>query len=239
MKGEGAKGKDDNDKVQQLYAQLSRGIVEGRFLPGELLPSQRSLSESGNVSRATVRAAITRLELAGLVETRQGDGSRCLNLLASHFEMPTGGAGDNLGFQLQVLEMRGALEGEAAYSCARRATDAELAAIAREYECMMLRSEGQTTLAKAKADLKFHMMVAQSSHNLLLISFSQLFYSRYFNAIYGVLNRTLKRNARYPDGIRAQHTGIYQALMARDADQARRLASEHILFTRQLLEKSE
>lgn len=227
------------DKVQQLLAQLRRGIVAGHYLPGELLPSQRSLSEACGVSRATVRAAITQLELDGLIQTRHGDGSRCMNLLEPHFEMPLGGVGDNLGFQLQVMEMRAALEGEAAYSCALRATEAELIAIEGEYECMMLRSEGQTTLGKAKADLKFHMMIAQSSHNLLLISFSQLFYSRYFNAIYGVLNRTLKRNARYPDGIRAQHTGIYQALMARDADQARRLATEHILFTRQLLEHCE
>jgi DNA-binding FadR family transcriptional regulator len=229
----------EQDKVQQLLAQLRRGIVEGHYLPGELLPSQRSLSEACGVSRATVRAAITQLELDGLIDTRQGDGSRCMNLLEPHFEMPLGGVGDNLGLQLQVMEMRAALEGEAAYNCALRATDAELSAIEREYECMMLRSEGETTLGKAKADLKFHMMIAQSSHNLLLISFSQLFYSRYFNAIYGVLNRTLKRNARYPDGIRAQHTGIYQALMARDADQARRLATEHILFTRQLLEHCE
>ncbi len=231
--------KGETDKVQQLYAQLSLGIVDGRFLPGELLPSERSLCESAKVSRATVRAAIGQLELDGLIQTRQGDGSRCLNLLEPHFEMPAGGAGDNLGLQLQVLEMRAALEGEAAYSCALRATDEELAAIEHEYGCMLLRSEGQGTLNKAKADLKFHMMIARSSHNLLLISFSQLFYSRYFNAIYGVLNRTLKRYGRYPDGIRAQHSGIFQALMSRDADQARRLATEHILFTRQLLEQSD
>lgn len=231
--------KGEADKVQQLAAQLSRGIVEGRFLPGELMPSQRSLAEACGVSRATVREAITQLELGGLIQTRQGDGSRCLNLLEMHFEMPAAVAGDNLSFQLQVLEMRAALEGEAAYNCARRASDAELAGIEREYECMVQRSEGQSTLAKAKADLKFHMMIAQSSHNLLLLSFSQLFYSRYFNAIYGVLDRTLKRYGRYPDGIRAQHAGIYQALMARDAEQARRLATEHILFTRQLLEQSD
>lgn len=231
--------KGEADKAQQLVAQLSRGIVEGRFLPGELLPSQRSLAQGCGVSRATVREAITQLELGGLIQTRQGDGSRCQNLLEPHFEMPAGGTGDNLAFQLQVLEMRAALEGEAAYSCARRASDDELAGIAREYERMVQRSEGQSTLAKAKADLKFHMMIAQSSHNLLLISFSQLFYSRYFNAIYGVLDRTLKRYGRYPDGIRAQHTGIHQALMVRDAEQARRLATEHILFTRQLLEQSD
>lgn len=228
--------KGEMDKAQQLRVKLSRGILDGTFLPGELLPSQRSLAQTCGVSRATVREAITQLELAGLIQTRQGDGSRCLNLLEPHFQMPSVGTADALAFQLQVLEMRAALEGEAAYHCALRASDEELARIDLEYGCMALRSEGQTTLAKAKADLKFHMMIAQSSHHLLLISFSQLFYNRFFNAIYGVLNRTLKRFGRYPDGIRAQHAAIHQALMARDAPQARVLATEHILYTRQLLD---
>ncbi len=34
---------------------------------------------------------------------------------------------------------------------------------------------GETTLEKAKEDLRFHMMIAESSHHLLIISFSQLF----------------------------------------------------------------
>ncbi|MFC6671806.1 FCD domain-containing protein [Marinobacterium aestuariivivens] len=108
-----------------------------------------------------------------------------------------------------------------------------------EYQRMARRSEGETTLSKAKADLTFHLMIAESSHNLLLISFSQLFYSRFFNAIYGVLDRTLKRYGRYPDGIRGQHAAIHQALMARDADAARARATEHILYTCRLLAQSD
>ncbi len=223
-------------RAQQLQARLTRDIFEGVIVPGALLPSQRQLSEECDLSRATVREAITELELKGLIQTRHGDGSRCVNLLESHFKLPLEGIGDNLAFQLQVLEMRATLEGEAAYYCALRATDDELTQIDEEYARMVLRSEGQSTLGKAKADLKFHMMIAASSHNLLLISFSQLFYNRYFNAIYGVLNRNQKRYGRYPDGIRAQHSAIHQALMARDADQARRQATAHILFTRQVLD---
>lgn len=227
-----------SEKAQHLTARLSTEILDGVIAPGALLPSERRLAAEFELSRATVREAVRALELRGLVETRQGDGSRVRNLLEPHFEMPAGQA-DSLSLQLQVLEVRAALEGEAAYYCALRASDEELARIDEEYRRMVRRSEGDTTLNKAKADLTFHLMIAEASHNLLLVSFTQLFYSRFFNAIYGVLSRTLKRFGRYPDGIRAQHAGIHQALMARDAEIARERAVEHILYTRNLLESCE
>ncbi|EAR60283.1 FadR/GntR family transcriptional regulator [Neptuniibacter caesariensis] len=230
-------------KTDSLSATLSEVLQEqilfGDICPGQKLPSQRSLSESHQLSRATVREAIQDLELKGIIETYHGGGSVCRNLLESHFDLPLEGIGDNIDFQIQVMEMRAALEGEAAYYASIRATDEQLAKIGTEFEAMQARDTGNTTLAKAKADLRFHMMIAEASHNLLVISFSQIFYNRYFNAIYGVLDRTLKKFGRYPDGISAQHLQINQALQTRQADLARRVATEHIDFTRRLLIDSE
>lgn len=223
---------------QQLSKKLQEQIIFGEICPGQKLPSQRHLSERYNLSRATVREAVQDLELKGLIETYHGGGSICCNPLEPHFDMPLEGVGDNIDFQVQVMEMRAALEGEAAFYAALRATDEQLGKIGQEYQVMQARNSGHTTLAKAKADLRFHMMIAEASHNLLVISFSQIFYNRFFNAIYGVLDRTLKKFGRYPDGIRAQHTQIYQALLNRDADLARTLAVEHIDYTRKQLEGS-
>lgn len=223
----------------QLSQYLQQKILYGDFCPGHKLTSQRQLATEFGLSRATVREAIQDLELKGMVSTYPGGGTVCLNLLETHVDMPLEGVGDNFEFQVQVLEMRAALEGEAAYYAATRATDRQLKLIEREYNAMQARSSGVTTLAKAKADLRFHMMIAEASHNLLVISFSQIFYNRYFNAIYGVLDRTLKKFGRYPDGISAQHTQIYQALLNRDADQARKVAVEHIDYTRRQLAEVE
>lgn len=223
----------------QLSKQLQEQIIYGEICPGQKLPSQRQLAKRFDLSRATVREAVQELELKGLVETYHGGGSVCKNLLESCFDMPLEGIGDNIDYQVQVMEMRAALEGEAAYYAALRATDEQLEKIGLEYHAMQERNSGNTTLAKAKADLRFHMMIAEASHNLLVISFSQIFYNRFFNAIYGVLDRTLKKFGRYPDGIRAQHTQIYQALLNRDATLARKLAIEHIDYTRKQLEGSE
>lgn len=97
---------------QALSHTLQQQILFGDICPGQKLPSQRRLSEAYQLSRATVREAIKDLELKQMVETRHGGGSHCRNLLAPHFDMPVEGIGDNFEFQLQVLEMRAALEGK-------------------------------------------------------------------------------------------------------------------------------
>ncbi|SIS80955.1 FadR/GntR family transcriptional regulator [Neptunomonas antarctica] len=221
---------------EQLCRYLKQKILLGDIIPDQALLSQRQLAALTGLARSTVREVIQQLELEGLIKTVPGGRSICQNMMLDHIEMPLEGVGDNLDFQLQVLEARAFLEGEAAYFAALRATDQQLHDIAEEFKRMQLRSKGLSTLDKAKADLRFHMMIAESSHHVLITSFSQLFYNRYFNAIYGVLNNTLIKFGRYPDGIRMQHEQIYHALQKRDAQKARKAAREHILFTRKLLE---
>lgn len=218
-----------------LYERLIDRIAHGDLLPGGKLPSERRLAADYGLSREMVRGALSRLGAGGYIEASQGRASRIRNLMSPHLQLPLEGVGEDPEFQLQVMEVRAFLEGECAWYAAQRATDAELSALAAEYELMYERAQSETTLAKAKADLRFHTLIAQSSHNLLLISFSRLFYERYFNAIYGVLSRTLKTYGRYPEGIRGQHAEIHRAIQARDADRARQVAREHILYTRSLL----
>lgn len=225
-----------------LQYELERLLLEGDWVPGHPVPSERRLMQIYGASRGAVRESLAGMRANGVIETRQGGRSRCINLLAQHLELPLEGRGDDIDFQMQVLEARAVLEAEAAWYAAQRASDDELAALAQEYQRMCERNRhpvgrGDSTLEKAKADLQFHMLIAQSSHHLLVCSFSQLFYSRYFNAIYSVLSRTLGRFGRYPDGIGKQHDSIHRALQARDAQAAREAASRHILYTRDLLQR--
>jgi len=224
---------------QYLVNLFEEQLLSGDFLPGQMLPSQRVLSDKYSVSRATVREAVQSLELSGLISTRQGARARCVNLLDPFLDMPKETTTQGINFLLQVMEMRAVLEGEAAFYAAQRATAEQLQKIDAEFQAMRLRSSGTTTLHKAKADLRFHTLIAESSHHLLVISFSQLFYTRYFNAIYSVLDLTLKKFGRYPDRIASQHANIHQAIMQRNQQQARVAATDHILYTRDLLKACE
>lgn len=225
-----------------LQHELERLLLDGDWVPGRPVPSERSLMQTYDVSRGAVREALAGLRATGAIETRHGGRSRCANLLEHHLELPMQGREDDIDFQLQLLEVRAILEGEAAWFAAQRASDAELVQLAHEYQRMCERNRshlrrGDSTLERSKADLQFHMLIAQSSHHLLVCSFSQLFYSRYFNAIYSVLSRTVGRFGRYPDGIAQQHGAIHRAVQARDAQAARELARKHILYTHDLLKQ--
>src|SRR5258706_2899930 len=56
--------------VDDIVAQLRDALAAGRIQPGERLPSERDLSETFGVSRATVREALRSLEATGLVDIR-------------------------------------------------------------------------------------------------------------------------------------------------------------------------
>lgn len=61
--------------ADQIYNEFLTLILNGRFAPGERLPTERELSESLGVSRGTVKRAYSRLEQANAIEIRKGSGS--------------------------------------------------------------------------------------------------------------------------------------------------------------------
>src|SRR3954451_9058500 len=66
--------------VDELEGRLAQQIFDGQLAPGPLLPPERMRAEAHGVSRTGVRQALGRLERSGLIETRQGSGSRVRHL---------------------------------------------------------------------------------------------------------------------------------------------------------------
>lgn len=59
----------------QVYEALRAKLVDGSVPPGAKLPTERVLAEHLRISRATLRQALDRLELDGLIVRRQGNGT--------------------------------------------------------------------------------------------------------------------------------------------------------------------
>ncbi len=66
--------------VEQLRRQFTWQIAAGQLKPGDRLPSVRDLAQRLSINLHTVRSAYQRLEADGLVRTRQGSGTRVLQL---------------------------------------------------------------------------------------------------------------------------------------------------------------
>lgn len=147
-----------------LAADLRNRIVDGIIQPGEKLPSENTLISDFGVSRTVVRAALTRLQAEGLVETERGRGSFALT-------PPTDGPSAAPGARpvattedrLHLLAFRMGVETEAAALAARNHTERQLRAVGTALEAFT-ESAGHPAHAM-KADFEFHRAVATASGN--------------------------------------------------------------------------
>lgn len=64
--------------AERVADDLKQQITSGHYAPGDRLPGERQLSESLNVSRVSVRAALQKLKAQGLVSAVQGGGTRVI-----------------------------------------------------------------------------------------------------------------------------------------------------------------
>ncbi|GAB4579814.1 MAG: phosphonate metabolism transcriptional regulator PhnF [Anaerolineales bacterium] len=71
--------REDFVNTLPLYVQIAEGLIQqiesGDLAPGEKLPPERELSRLYGVNRMTLRRALMRLELQGLLNRRQGAGT--------------------------------------------------------------------------------------------------------------------------------------------------------------------
>ncbi len=60
---------------QRIYEHIRAQIQSGELAPGGQLPSQRDLAATWHCSLQPVKQALQRLEIEGLIESRQGVGA--------------------------------------------------------------------------------------------------------------------------------------------------------------------
>ncbi|QGH35303.1 GntR family transcriptional regulator [Gracilibacillus salitolerans] len=96
---------------QQVLSEIQRLIKEAGYLPGDKLPSERQLSVQLDAARSSVREALRAIELLGIIETRQGEGTylrdyqtyHAVELLAS-FVLQDSQTQEELQQAIKVLE---------------------------------------------------------------------------------------------------------------------------------------
>ena len=73
-----------NSKYQSIADSLEQSILDKTFPPGAMLPTEFQLCQQYQVSRQTIRMALKLLTDRGLIQRRQGCGSRVLEHSVSH-----------------------------------------------------------------------------------------------------------------------------------------------------------
>jgi GntR family transcriptional repressor for pyruvate dehydrogenase complex len=152
---------------EEVVSQICSLIDEGRLKQGDQLPTERELSETFKVSRATIREAIRTLESQKLVQSRHGEGTYVLASSEENLVHPLAAALFSEKDNIQdIFYVRKVIEPHIAELAAENATPdeiEELAAIISESG----RSNKNGT-SGAKYDTGFHSLLARMSKNAVL-----------------------------------------------------------------------
>ena len=213
----------------QLYGQILQQIASGALKEGEKLPSENQICRSFQVSRPTVREALTRLHADGLVTTRQGSGTfvqrRPPDHLARLADM------SDVAGMLRCLEVRIALEGQAAALAAARRTRAQLGHI--EDALGALRACFEEGSVPARADFAFHRAVAVASGNALFADLLDMLNDtvrRAMTVSLGITRAGSKERARR---VLEEHEAVAEAIARGDAEAAGLAMRHHLHRARQ------
>ncbi|WP_245524232.1 FadR/GntR family transcriptional regulator [Methylobacterium nonmethylotrophicum] len=152
---------------------LGTGIVAGRHPQGAVLPAESVLLARFGVSRTVLREAIKTLAGKGLVEARTRVGTRvreraAWNLFDRDVLAWTLEGGLDARFLRDLAEIRLAIEPAAAALAAARRTTADLAVLDACVAAM--RDAPGLDPAFARADLAFHLALADASGNVFMHS---------------------------------------------------------------------
>jgi GntR family hexuronate regulon transcriptional repressor len=209
-------------RYQRVAAAIEHAIAEGKYSPGQRLPSERDLAEELGVSRPTVRRAVIALEMRGLLEARQGSGV--------YVRQPSAAAPVSASRDLDIgafdqAEARRLFEGEVAALAATLITDEELAYL--ETLVVEMSNEQATKEQSELADRQFHITIAQATRNLAIVRVVENTWDlRYKSPLcMQMLDRARDFRQRSLD---EEHRSIVEGLRSRDPKAARAAMHAHL-----------
>jgi GntR family transcriptional regulator, transcriptional repressor for pyruvate dehydrogenase complex len=208
-----------------LADQLRRQILAGALTPGAVLPAERDLVTQTGLSRGSVREALRILEAEGLVTTRPGRQGGSVarqpgdESLAKYVSLFVHGRGISL---LSLLQTREAVEPSLAYLAAQNRTDAELQDLV-DITKRVEDAYADTPLYLAE-NVKWHCAIATASHNELLRAFMVAISSMVYKA--SAIENFATEDVR--NVVLKAHRRILDAIVAQDADAARRRMARHL-----------
>ncbi|MDE1179030.1 FadR/GntR family transcriptional regulator [Paraburkholderia sp.] len=222
----------------QLVDTLRHQIESKAMETGSRLSTEAEMVQRFGVSRTVVREALSRLQAAGLVETRHGIGTFVCEAPAnSLLQLDPADVAGSID-ALAVLELRISLETESAGLAATRCDAARLASMRRALNDFA--SHMTAPAGTVSPDFRFHLEIAHATGN------------RYFVEIMEHLGlRMIPRTrltatpiavddyADYLTRVNREHEQIADAIERGDADSARTAMRLHLINSRERLRRAQ
>lgn len=208
----------------QVFERLRDQVVSRTWPAGSMLPSEKQLSIEMGVSRASIREGIQQLAILGLLETRQGEGTYVRDFSSEIYLnalIPLLVLDETAIFH--VLEYRKVMEMGTVALVVEKAGEDDLERLEKAYAVMVQNRDDSAEFAKA--DLAFHLALAEASGNPIIAKINQI-----IRHILSVSMENIVKTLGNQDGL-DYHRRILDAIKRRDSTLAKQLMEEHIVRT--------
>ncbi|TAU53060.1 FadR family transcriptional regulator [Rhizobium leguminosarum] len=212
----------------QVVDELGKAIVAGTYPVGSILPGDTELAQRFKVSRTVLRETMKTLAAKGMVVAKARVGTRVTEknlwnmfdseIIAWHFDN-----GVTEEFLLQLYDIRLAFEPFAAGLVAERANAEEIEML--RGLALEMAAAGHTADSLALADLRFHLAIAEASHDPFMRTLGSLIEA----ALVGMFRISTPPTENGFANIADTHMRIVDAIVSGDNAAARRAMEDVIL----------
>ena len=211
-------------KCDFVMEQMKEQIFTGKYKSGDQLPPEAALCEMFAVSRITVREALKKLNMMGLVEIRQGKGTFVKTADLGLFMKPLLQLVDFNEIDVQTIyTAREYIEGGIACLAAVNRTEMELTVLRNILQSLQRAFNAQDVMALDDYDRAFHAQLARAAHNPILFAV----YQALDDINVACVKRFNKYRNTYLDNCYVEHLKIFSAIEQQLPQQAQQAMIAH------------
>jgi GntR family transcriptional repressor for pyruvate dehydrogenase complex len=230
-------------KAQRVYVQIVDQLMDlvrrGEFPNGAQLPPERDLAEQLGVSRASLREALSALQILGLVETRPGQGTFiCTRKISSLLRFDTSWLYEDEESPFAILQARKTVEPHIAALAATQRSDVALKRLEEILDSVEADPSDRNIFTEG--DRKFHKAIAEATGNPVLLSMMSVVYELMGQKLWLALmmDSTLATPGRLQEAT-VEHRRIYDAIKAQNEKAAIVRMSAHLESVERLMIEAE
>jgi len=216
--------KEEKPIYFQVIEYINQQVDLGLLRKGDKIPTERQLVEILGIGRNSIREALKILDIIGIIDRRQGDGSYIREEFDNWFSEPM-----SIAFMLsdtnkkEIFEFRNMIEVEIATLAAQRITDEEIEELKTCYDELCRKND---QLESTKYDKEFHSLLAKASKNMIIMNAYNAMDYMLDQFIYDIRADAFKHEGK--DLALNIHQDIYEAVINRNSKEAREAMKKHM-----------
>ena len=217
----------------EVYNQIVSLISSGKLKPGDKIPSERELAADLGISRQSVREALNRAEVMGLIDVRQGEGSFILSSINKSLKPPLTIIIEKEAERIfEFIEIRKLVEGWCAEKAASEATNEDL----KNMEEILDKMKKVASKDKQweELDLELHLSFAKATHNVIAVHMMEALKANF--RPFFKFAKSMPRSEKI-DVLWQHHFEIFAAIKNRNPQAAQKKVIEHLNFIEKKLKE--